>query len=680
MVLSRNAYSTRSALELWVRSKTTMIWGSTILAVVVILASRQYINNYHKYHDYVKGVMSDDDGSAATANSYGVPLSTSSWIQFGYGPEEVEPKLQEFGYRLHRTADERCASQSRRFVSWRKNNRRDLALAFDCPRGTQGLVRIGEPVGPGEVPREQVVVLRGYPEIVVPHDMPPWKVLQASCAAVQDDAVVQGSTFLLNRILADGRVEASTVSSRANEQPTLQHVVVMILDAVGRENVLRALPATAAFLQSSNAGYEVADFEKFNAAGRNTVSTQTPLWFHAHSNMRWKSTKTVTKEDASANPFFSDTIAGLPIVTARFSQLCRMVLGHVHGFANSAALYDHFFYGQDCEATAQVWNMSRDERTCHNGIADVEVIADMMELFLESHSAQASSTFSIVDLQECHIPDLTICANSDRTIRRMLEYLMVQRKDTIAWFMSDHGLHQVSEKMLHAFSHDILVKQIVSPFLFLLHQKNALPLQFKQHLRLNSKRLVTAFDLHKTLLDLLQHVSKSSIESERVAYLQSSNITGSVSLLRSEVPLKRTCDEAGIDDWFCIPKLKSLRTCDNETSSMVAALALQFINEQIDLMVRSVADENNSRARCQPVRLHSVTLCEIQDGSFVSLMFNGQIATVWSAVYSLKDGGGTTTRNAVQSVRQVSSYNRFENCQPPNVVKELCVCAAKPAR
>ena len=114
-------------------------------------------------------------------------------------------------------------------------------------------------------------------------------------------------------------------------------------------------------------------------------------------------------------------------------------------------------------------------------------------------------------------------------------------------FLSDHGFRQT--KFARS---NIGVMENNLPFLFLL-----LPKWFKEQFpqlaanaKLNAQRLVSTFDIHKTLEHLLHLQTNASQWRNDFLDYHGKKTQESFSLL-TEIPLTRTCNQSGIPDIFC---------------------------------------------------------------------------------------------------------------------------------
>ena len=114
-------------------------------------------------------------------------------------------------------------------------------------------------------------------------------------------------------------------------------------------------------------------------------------------------------------------------------------------------------------------------------------------------------------------------------------------------FLSDHGFRQ------YAFSKSSIGEtELNLPFLFLL-----LPKWFQDrfpaltaHARHNAHRLVSTYDIHKTLQHLLHLQTNASEWNNDFPDADGNVSTTGISLL-TEIPLTRTCEQAGIPDMYC---------------------------------------------------------------------------------------------------------------------------------
>ena len=145
---------------------------------------------------------------------------------------------------------------------------------------------------------------------------------------------------------------------------------------------------------------------------------------------------------------------------------------------------------------------------------------------------------------------------ADEPTRRMLSTMKSEGdlENGVLIFLSDHGYRfgGFAKTSIGQMENNLPYFFVVFPKWF----EKRFP-QLVANVRVNSRRLVTAFDLHRTLQHLLhlQTNGGSSWSNDAAAAAAAASAEGqlpqeSFSLL-TEIPLERTCERAGIPDAYC---------------------------------------------------------------------------------------------------------------------------------
>ena len=203
----------------------------------------------------------------------------------------------------------------------------------------------------------------------------------------------------------------------------------------------------------------------------------------------------------------------------------------------------------------------------------------------------------------------TFAADADNDLLAFLQ--AVERgdnmKNTLFILMSDHGprFQAIRQSVQGRFEERMPFMGIRLPPEF----KAKYPIALK-NLRINSQRLTTAFDIHETLLDVInfQGDSKANLSYR------------GISLFR-EIPLERNCLHAGIDaHWCACQNWKALPTND----SLVQNASLKLV-----ATINSITDD--FRKLCQQLSLSQI----IRAGVYIPSenMLPEEKKASWNEVY-----------------------------------------------
>ena len=151
-------------------------------------------------------------------------------------------------------------------------------------------------------------------------------------------------------------------------------------------------------------------------------------------------------------------------------------------------------------------------------------------------------------------------------------------ENAVLFFFSDHGLRSRNTEFAKT---PVGKAESNLPFLFLVippRLKKLLP-DLVVNARNNVRRLVTAFDIHKTLQHLL-HLQTTNKSSESWSNEANDGTQESFSLL-TPVPKNRTCDRAGISPAYCSCEAM-IRTNTSSAATIAAGAALiEAINDAL---------------------------------------------------------------------------------------------------
>lgn len=186
--------------------------------------------------------------------------------------------------------------------------------------------------------------------------------------------------------------------------------------------------------------------------------------------------------------------------------------------------------------------------------------------------------------------DFTTLARNDDRLLQFLTWLYSTNmlENSILLMMSDHGFRIGGASLTH-----VGRAENNSPWLMMHVPKHVITRYpwINDTLVTNTRRLVTAYDIHETMVDILyNNVPKKSHIS------QVSNSLTKRSLF-SNIPGDRTCADAGIEDKYC--------TCFAKTSVSTISKFSQLLAENLVDSIDGVLQ--NYKHECEKVQLLNIT-------------------------------------------------------------------------
>ncbi|XP_037567982.2 uncharacterized protein LOC119448842 [Dermacentor silvarum] len=185
---------------------------------------------------------------------------------------------------------------------------------------------------------------------------------------------------------------------------------------------------------------------------------------------------------------------------------------------------------------------------------------------------------------------LNSAAYADEPVRRLLKALHASGvlNHTVLIFHSDHGLRSGDVRTTY-----IGRLEDIQPFAFLIFppwflEKNP---EAARNLRINQRRLTTPFDLHATLVELLDYPVR---KRPRTAYGLS---------LFHQIPGERTCSDASIKHKWCACRVRS-------DAAVSGALARALANRIVSDVNKMLARSTRKCAEYQLLRVIDVTLLQ----------------------------------------------------------------------
>ncbi|OMJ88303.1 hypothetical protein SteCoe_9804 [Stentor coeruleus] len=179
---------------------------------------------------------------------------------------------------------------------------------------------------------------------------------------------------------------------------------------------------------------------------------------------------------------------------------------------------------------------------------------------------------------------------SDRDYRNFFHKLLSSytHKDENLFFifMSDHGRYRKEYVTLEGYAEKAL------PFTIILSTKTLISSHnFHQTLSTNTKRLLSRYDIYKTLKNLAI-LPYTTITTTSLNYQEINTEFPSVSLLIEEIPKQRTCSDASIDENFCMSDKFSILNPSSNNSTILSFIQIS-ISKINSILIKEISQYCN---------------------------------------------------------------------------------------
>ncbi|XP_042205989.1 uncharacterized protein LOC121855184 isoform X2 [Homarus americanus] len=233
---------------------------------------------------------------------------------------------------------------------------------------------------------------------------------------------------------------------------------------------------------------------------------------------------------------------------------------------------------------------------------------------------------------------------------------------TILFFISDHGQRWGDFRSTYAgmLEERLPYVMIVFPPWF----KDQYP-EAWANLHTNTRRLTSTFDIHVTLRDILTQAYTDLSTAPTVA-------AHGQSLFR-EVPLGRTCENAGISDHFCTCLHSTEVNVDDPRLKKVVQFVVKRLNQYLSLYPKCVPLKLDKILRGRVGTATNSTIPQNHDS--VTMIFN--VAFVTNPGAAEFEGTVRYQNKVYQLVSDVSRINQYGNqshCINHSVHRKYCYC------
>ncbi|GBP62181.1 hypothetical protein EVAR_42498_1 [Eumeta japonica] len=324
---------------------------------------------------------------------------------------------------------------------------------------------------------------------------------------------------------------------------TEYNVLIMGIDAVSRMNFHRTMPKTLAYLNRRNA----IELLGYNKVGDNTFPNVIPLLMGIREFDLKKTCLPRSRSTFDNCPFVWDWFKEAGFYTALGEDTARLGTFNYFRLGFSGSPTDYYLYTFMHESEKNVGN-NKDFNSylCMGNKFFYRVLLDYIQsLTATLKNNKLFGFFWEVTMSHDYLNYPMVMDDSYESFFRNLEstgYL----DQTVVILLSDHGIRWGD---IRSTKQGRLEERL--PFVFVL-----LPPSLREsyetatnNLQSNARRLTTPFDLHATLLDL---VNMNALVDENV-HARTAKMSGSergISLFLP-VPRNRTCATAGIDEHWC---------------------------------------------------------------------------------------------------------------------------------
>lgn len=321
------------------------------------------------------------------------------------------------------------------------------------------------------------------------------------------------------------------------------NILVLGIDAVSRLNFYRTMPKTVAYLKKKGA----IELYGYNKVGDNTFPNLTPMLLGVKDVELKRTCWPHMRATFDNCPFIWEWFKDAGYYTALGEDSASLGTFNFEKFGFIGTPTDYYIHTFINEAEKDAGN-NRDFNSfiCMGNKYFFSVLLDYIESLTSTlKSSKLFGFFWEVTMSHDYLNYPTVMDDRYVKLFKSLDssnYL----EDTIIILLSDHGIRWGDIRYT---KQGRLEERL--PFVHVL-----LPTSFREnyslaytHLKINSRRLSTPFDIHATLSDLVDLETikndKLKIRSEE-AYAQERSIS-----LFLPVPRNRTCKSAGIDDHWC---------------------------------------------------------------------------------------------------------------------------------
>lgn len=441
---------------------------------------------------------------------------------------------------------------------------------------------------------------------------------------------------------------------------TAYNILVLGIDSVSRLNFYRTMPKTIKYLKSKGA----IDLAGYNKVGDNTFPNLIPMLLGVTPNELTKICLPYKSATFDNCPFIWEWYkqAGYYTALAEDSSWLGTFNYLRQGFLKKPTDYYIHTFINEAERKAR---RDRKSSICMSDRHFYKVLLDYTEDVTRTlNSTRLFGFFWEITMSHDYLNHARILDDDYESFFKRLDssnYL----NESIILLVSDHGIRWGP---IRSTKQGRLEERL--PFVFLL-----VPQSFRDkysvafnNVKINSERLTTPFNIHATLIDLLD---LESIQNEKIISrsMESYGNLRNISLFLP-IPSNRTCQMAGIADHWC--------TCHRDVT--ISKSSIEVIEGSAHL-VRFLNKLLNEYPKCAPLRLK-----EVLEASEMITGKPEKNEVGWREfmlVIRTEPGDGefeaTLRYNSRQwavagTVSRLNQYGEQSKCVEDNLLKLYCYC------
>ncbi|KAM7312837.1 uncharacterized protein ISCGN_009741 [Ixodes scapularis] len=455
--------------------------------------------------------------------------------------------------------------------------------------------------------------------------------------------------FLLNLIpKADVELRCQRASNRTSHNLS---VLVLGLDSVSRLNFLRHLRQTGAFVRDQLKAFELFGYNKL---GDNSFPNQVPLI----TGMNGTEVLNLVSDK------FSDK---LDLIWKRYAERGYRTMfveetpdfglfnHHMNGFHKAPA--DYYFRPLLQAIDHSSIKAKFGGLPCLGPRMQFEILLDYLAQF--TIAMKGRQFFSYTWISEISHDDLNYAGYANLPFLKLFQKLNASGvlNNTAVIFLSDHGIRfgDIRTTLIGKYEERQPFAFVIFPPWFLASHPHV-----ERSLRRNQMRLTTTFDIHATLMELLDFPGQPG---PRTKYGLS---------LFHEIPEARTCADASIPYEWC--------TCQTDESGSVSPVLAAFLGQhfvaQINKWLGRVAQ------KCDSLKL--AELIDVRTRLPSQGEVNAKIKHYWVTL-KVAPGGGifeatlhvnelNGSVSVLEGVSRLNTYAKSAYCIKDRLLEKFCNC------
>ena len=249
---------------------------------------------------------------------------------------------------------------------------------------------------------------------------------------------------------------------------------------------------------------------------------------------------------------------------------------------------------------------------------------------------------------------------------------------SILILMSDHGIMQkaIKNTLAGRTENRMPIFAIVIPP----HLKTTNP-QIPRNLKTNTRRLTTVFDVHETLVDILE----SNFQRSKNPVNEHGKLPRGISLFR-EIPESRSCDDAAIPGDYCVCNSYEPMDAKSAISKDIGQFLVSHINENLAkhgdkcaiLRLLKIKDTFFVKSNLQrkeekeEFTLKKLYMSDPLVKQYLCVFVTTPGNALFEAIVSTNDGG---SYDVIGRVNRVNKYGNQSWCIEDKFSKPLCFCS-----